>query len=242
MREVRASARGIAVLSTAFWPDDKSDRAKSLERTRERILEFKKRIAQTSPDRPKGVSMESEVRILHDRLDLAFGLAAGAPEGEAKAKGAPIAKAARDVVLDEILYPYNRLFGQYKRPEELWGIVARARDRFVARLDAAGARRDAVLDVFEDYLAVVEEMAWVERPRPTPPRVAPVPARAAAEQHDSRRAEHAPAPRTLRRRQHRALRFGPAVSGRARRRSGRPRTTSSGSTTTTVPTGPATLT
>jgi hypothetical protein len=26
MREVRASARGIAVLGTAFWPDDKSNR------------------------------------------------------------------------------------------------------------------------------------------------------------------------------------------------------------------------
>jgi len=137
---------------------------KSLERTRQQILEFKKRIAQTSPDRPNGVSMESEVRILHDRLDLAFGLAAGAREEEARTEGAPIAKAAREVVLEEVVYPYNRLFGQYKRPEELWGFVARARERVVARLDAAGAtgaRRDAVLDVFEDYLAVVEETrAW----------------------------------------------------------------------------------
>ena len=168
MREVRASARGIAVLSTAFWSDDKSDRVKSLERTRQQILEFKRRIAQTGADRPKGVSMESEVRILHDRLDLAFGLAAGAREAEARSEGAPIAKAAREVVLDEVLYPYNRLFGQYKRPEELWGLVAKARERFVARLDAAGAagaRRAAVLDVFEDYLAVLEETRawWVER-------------------------------------------------------------------------------
>jgi len=164
MREVRASARGIAVLGTAFWPDDKSDRVKSLERTRQQILEFKKRIAQTSPDRPNGVSMESEVRILHDRLDLAFGLAAGAREEEARTEGAPIAKAAREVVLEEVVYPYNRLFGQYKRPEELWGFVARARERVVARLDAAGAsgtRRDAVLDVFEDHRGVVEETrAW----------------------------------------------------------------------------------
>ena len=168
MQEVRTSARGIAVLSTAFWSDDKSDRVKSLERTRQQILEFKKLIGQTSPDRPNGVSMESEVRILHDRLDLAFGLAAGAGAAEARAKGAPVATAAREVALDEVLYPYNRLFGQYKRPEELWGLVARARERFVARLDAAGlagARRDAILDVFEDYLRVLEETRewWVKR-------------------------------------------------------------------------------
>jgi len=168
MREVRASARGIAVLSSAFWSDDKSDRVKSLERTRQQILEFKKLIDQTSADRPKGTSMESEVRILHDRLDLAFGLAAGAAEPEARALGAPIATAAREAALDEVLYPYNRLLGQYKRPEELWGLVAKARERFVARLDAAGvvaARRVAVLDVFDDYLKVLEETRawWVKR-------------------------------------------------------------------------------
>lgn len=168
MKEVRASARGIAVLSTAFWPDDKADRLKSLENSRRQMLEFKKRIDQTSADRPKGVSMESEVRILHDQLDLAFGLAAGAGEEDARAQGAPIAAAAREAALDEVLYPYNRLFGQYKRPEELWGLVAKARERFVARLDAAGvagARRDAFLDVFEDYVKVLEETRewWVKR-------------------------------------------------------------------------------
>ncbi len=168
MREVRASARGIAVLSSAFWSDDKSDRVKSLERTRQQILEFKKLIDQTSADRPNGISMESEVRILHDRLDLAFGLAAGAGEPEARALGAPIATAAREAALDEVLYPYNRLLGQYKRPEELWGLVAKARERFVARLDAGGivaARRDAVLDVFDDYLKILEETRvwWVKR-------------------------------------------------------------------------------
>lgn len=168
MQEVRRSARGIAVLSTAFWSDDRSDRVKSMEHTRQQILEFKKLIGQTSPDRPMGVSMESEVRILHDRLDLAFGLAAGAGAAEARAKGAPVATAAREVALDEVLYPYNRLFGQYKRPEELWGLVAKARERFVARLDAAGlagTRRDAILDVFDDYLRVLEETRewWVKR-------------------------------------------------------------------------------
>ena len=66
--------------------DDRSDRVKSLERTRQQILEFKERIGRRRRS-PEGVSMESEVRILHDRLDLAFGLAAGAPERGAGGRG-----------------------------------------------------------------------------------------------------------------------------------------------------------
>ena len=44
-------------------------------------------------------------------------------------------------MLDEVLYPYNRLFGQYKKPDELWGLAAKARERFGARLAASGRRR-----------------------------------------------------------------------------------------------------
>ena len=123
MREVRASSRAVAVLSTAFRPDDKSDRLKSLERSRQQIREFKTLITQTSSLRQKGASMESETRLLHDQLDLAFGLAAGVGEGQARCVGAPIANAARAVVLDEVLYPYNRLCGQYKKPDARRGSV-----------------------------------------------------------------------------------------------------------------------
>jgi hypothetical protein len=107
MREVRVSARGIAVLSTAFWSDDKSDRVKSLERTRQQILEFKKIIGQTSPDRPR--SLRKIVRILHDRLPS--GWPPGAAGGR-KALGRTAARAPRGGA-----HPYNPLFGHYA-PEE----------------------------------------------------------------------------------------------------------------------------
>jgi phosphatidylserine/phosphatidylglycerophosphate/cardiolipin synthase-like enzyme len=168
MQEVRLGARAVAVLSTAFWPDDRSDRLKSLEKSQAQMRDFVKIISATSPRRPQGARMENEVNILHDQLDLAFGLAAGAPEGEARPRGAPLAAIAREVVLDEVLYPYNRLFGQYKRPDELWGLAARARDRFGETLGAAaltGGHGAAVRAVFEDYLRVIEETRawWVKR-------------------------------------------------------------------------------
>jgi len=164
MAEVRKAARAATTLSAMFWRDHKFDRVKSLETSRAEMREFQKWLRETGPLRPRGARMENEVGILHDQLDLAFGLAAGVPEEEARSKGAPLAAVAREVVLDEVLYPYNRLFGQYKKPEELWGLAARARERFAARLAGAGAPTaagDAARLVFEDYLRAIEELrAW----------------------------------------------------------------------------------
>lgn len=191
MREAQSSARSIAILSSAFWPDERTDRQKSLARTRERILEFKGYIGQTSARRPQGASMETEARILHDQIALAFGLASGAAEAEARSEGARLAGIAREVVLDEVLYPYNRLLGQYKRPDELWGLAALARERFAARLDeagAAGGRREAVLGVFATYLSIVEETrAWWVKQLGTDSRLAWLPFQLALlpEQHDT---------------------------------------------------------
>jgi hypothetical protein len=159
MGEVRKAARSATALNTMFWRDHRSDRLKSLEASRAEMREFKAAIGQTDPLRPRGLRMDNEVRILHDQLDLAFGLAAGAPAGDARAKGAPLAAIAREVALDEVLYPYNRLFGQYKHPDDLWGLAARARERFAAKLGGAASAHDAAVRlVFEDYLRAIEEL------------------------------------------------------------------------------------
>ena len=161
MAEVRKAARQAAGLSTMFWSDHKSDRLKSLETSRAEMREFKAAINQTDPLRPRGARMENEVHILHDQLDLAFGLAAGAAPTDARVQGAPFAAIAREVVLDEILYPYNRLYGQYKNPKDLRGLAAKARERFASRLAASptsGRAAEAVRLVFEDYVRAIEEL------------------------------------------------------------------------------------
>jgi hypothetical protein len=125
------------------------------------MRDFKSWIARTDALRPRGVRMENELQILHDQLALAFGLAAGASAADARTRGLALAAVAREVVLDEVIYPYNRLFGQYKKPAELWGLAAKARERFAARLAASGASRegaDAARPVFEDYVRAIEEL------------------------------------------------------------------------------------
>ena len=161
MAEVRKAARQAASVNTMFWSDHKSDRLKSLETSRAEMREFKARINQTDPLRPRGVRMENEVHILHDQLDLAFGLAAGAAQADARSQGAAFAAIAREVLLDEIIYPYNRLYGQYKRPADLRGLAAKARERFASRLTSSttsGGTADAVRLVFEDYVHAIEEL------------------------------------------------------------------------------------
>ena len=161
MAEVRKSVRQVTLLNAMFWRDHKSDRLKSLETSRAEMREFKSQITQTDALRPRGLRMDDELRVLHDQLDLAFGLASGASPAEAGSKGAPLGDVAREVLLDELILPYNRLFGQYKKPEELWGLAAKAREAFVSRLaasTAAGTAGGAVRLVFEDYVRAVEEL------------------------------------------------------------------------------------
>ena len=70
--------------------------------------------------------MTVEVRLFHEQLARAFGLAAGASGGDPVNRGWRLSAAARQTVLDQVIYPYNRLFGQYKDPQNLWGFAVKA--------------------------------------------------------------------------------------------------------------------
>jgi phosphatidylserine/phosphatidylglycerophosphate/cardiolipin synthase-like enzyme len=133
---------------------------KSLERTRQEIREFKQLIARRDALRPNGHTLEAEVEALHGQLARAFGLAAGAIPERAAARGEPIAARAREAMLEEVLLPYNRLFGQYKRHDSLLALGARARARFTASLreePALPASGQAAVDaVFDAYLDALE--------------------------------------------------------------------------------------
>jgi len=169
MAQVRESARWIQVLTHVFWDDHRWDRVKSLERTRREVRQFKQLVARRDPLRPNGHTLEAEVEVLHGQLARAFGLAAGAAPPHAAARGEPIAARAKEAMLDEVVFPYNRLFGQYKRNDSLLALGANARTRFAAWVrDDAGApasRAAAVLAVFDAYLDALEgnRAAWLER-------------------------------------------------------------------------------
>jgi hypothetical protein len=169
MAHVRESARWIQSLTHVFWDDHRWDRIKSLERTRREIAQFKQIVARRDRLRPNGHTLEAEVEVLHGQLALAFGLAAGATAPSAATRGEPIAVRAKEAMLQDVVLPYNRLFGQYKRHDSLLALGANARARFAAWVREASAlppsRAAGVLAVFDAYLDALERnrAAWLER-------------------------------------------------------------------------------
>jgi len=160
---VRVAARWVFELTHVFWDDSREDRLRSLERTRREIAVFKARIDARDALRPAGVSLAGEVARLHGEMARAFGLAAGQAS-----LGVRLHDLARTAVADEVVFPYNRLFGQWKRHDSLLAFASLARERFIHGARQAGVpgdRREAIVDVFDGYLGVLEEAraAWHQR-------------------------------------------------------------------------------
>ncbi len=155
LAHARAASRWVRQLSQVFWDDSREDRLKSLERTRREIADFKSRLAEGGAPVAGGGRLRRETEVLHAEFAQAFGLAAGRSP-----LGPPLHDLARKALLEEVVFPYNRLFGQWKRPDTLLSGGEAARARFLAGAFDAGlspAREDAVRDVFDAYLRVLEE-------------------------------------------------------------------------------------
>ncbi|HSE27634.1 MAG TPA: hypothetical protein VLA95_05350 [Gemmatimonadales bacterium] len=110
------------------------------------------------PRRPGLPPYERELLAYHGALERAFGLAGGAPDSAAQAAGAPVAAAARQAALEEVLLPWNGAVGRYRVPATLAGLAARARARFAGWLAARGTSDpdDARLGVFDEWIEELE--------------------------------------------------------------------------------------
>jgi hypothetical protein len=112
----------------------------------------------------RGSAAVAEARRYHRAVDHAFSTAAAEADITPQyptAQGLIVAAAARRILLHDVLLPYNRLLGQTKRPDNLRGIATTAHGVFERWLQLESGvpahRRDAVLDVFQGLLRVVEE-------------------------------------------------------------------------------------
>ena len=102
-------------------------------------------------------SATEEVRFFHTQMEQAFTLASGsAPLGR------DLAQRCREILLDEVLLPYDRLLGRNKRKDTLKQFSVAARGRFSAWLAASSAlpsdRAENVLFVFERLTDVLEAL------------------------------------------------------------------------------------
>ena len=78
-------------------------------------------------------SLDDEARRLHDAVDRAFSLAISpeVPADQTTAVGRRAGNAAREILLDEVLIPYDRLIGQRKEKDTTHGFAVLARGAFL---------------------------------------------------------------------------------------------------------------
>jgi phosphatidylserine/phosphatidylglycerophosphate/cardiolipin synthase-like enzyme len=101
-------------------------------------------------------SAEQEVRYFHSKLEQVFTLAAG------RAAGSELARRAREILLEDVILPYNGLLGRKKRKDTLAELGTAARGRFSRWVVSAGMvpadRIDPVLFVFQEITLIVDDV------------------------------------------------------------------------------------
>jgi hypothetical protein len=154
--ELLSAMRWITLLQTFAWRmgDGPLDHDGAVRHSRTALHAFASDIAARAPP-VVGQSVYAGVLAdYHAALDAAFADAVASAPGSTRDMSG-LAGEARRIVLEEVLLPYNRLIGQYKSPDGLYGLAARARARFLALLllrDLPPATVDATMRVFDGWL------------------------------------------------------------------------------------------
>ena len=116
MGNIRSTAFAINRLTTPFL-DQKAFTSKGAQEAYER------RIKALGALLSEGRTVEKLVRDYHDHVEHAFSLAAsGRALGEevSTALGCEVASEAKRILLDDVIFPYNRLLGQRKKRIRRW--------------------------------------------------------------------------------------------------------------------------
>ncbi len=111
-----------------------------------------------------------DVAAFHDALDRAFSEAVeGRPFGlgESSELGVRAATMAREIVLTEVLLPYNSLLGQKRKPDTTHGLAASASAAFYewisSKTPVRGRQPEAAAWAFSEYLALVDRIRSTNR-------------------------------------------------------------------------------
>jgi hypothetical protein len=158
IEKVAAAAREIQDYTTFFLDKEYDlDSDKDIARITEGLDRFREYYYSTDDDYPEGHTFNAAIAVYHSSLEDAFTAAAGGDER----LGVDMADTARNVLLDEILLPYDRLLGQRKKDDTVLGFAVAARKRFASgvsgdhRVDSG--RAEALEYLFDRLIDIVEE-------------------------------------------------------------------------------------
>lgn len=110
-------------------------------------------------------TVEAEIRSYHRELARAFSIAVSGrslPEAGSTPEGITTADSAKEILLNRVLYPYDRLIGQPKKEDTTLEFALHARGVFARWLAMSSTvspdRDEACLYVFERLLDIVESI------------------------------------------------------------------------------------
>lgn len=139
--QIEESAYHIQTYTTFFSDEEFSlDKEDDLEKIEGGVVEFKEVFHKTDEFHPEGYTFNAVVNAYHAHLERSFLLAS---EGD-RQLGERTADLAREVLLDEILLPYNRLLGQRKKEDTILGYAVEAKKKF-----AEGVQSDVAVNADE---------------------------------------------------------------------------------------------
>ena len=158
---LRVRARWVARMTQPFSEYDGGDAREAMA---PHIASLRAHMAAVDADFPQGHTANEEIRAYHETLDRAFSIAESGTSfgaGESTARGRRISENARHVLLDDILFPYNALLGQLKKPDTVSGLVAVAQTDFARWLALSEgmdlAHGQQVLFVFQTLCDLMEQ-------------------------------------------------------------------------------------
>ncbi len=156
LADLRERAAWVARLTQPFAEPEGAEAAKAMAPV---LATVRAHIDSTDLSFPLGHILPEEIRAYHEALDLAFSLASG--DGQTTAAGRRISAQAREVLLNEVLIPYNYLLGQRKIHDSLTGMIGIAQTEFatwvLADSQVVDDRARRVFFVFQTLCDVMEE-------------------------------------------------------------------------------------
>jgi hypothetical protein len=159
LEKLRDSGRWLILHANFFNDDDDASFFQAMEKFRGDVEEAKRLFRATDALHPEGRSYALESRHYHEAFDAAVASAVGREQGRA------VSDRAREILLDEVLLPYDRMIGWFKKPDTLAGFSANGRLAFARALDASAgldpARRSAALAVYDEIARVYERSRQV---------------------------------------------------------------------------------
>ena len=161
LKNIRESARWINRLTTPYYDYEGADPYAAIA---DSMKALKRHLNSRGPNFPDGRNSEAEVRFFHQELDRAFSIAVlGKPlaVGESIKEGQVVSIEAKKIILERILYPYNRLLGQKKNTDTIlqYSVTARGKmARWLTLSDMVPENRiDAVRFVFQQIIRIIED-------------------------------------------------------------------------------------